>query len=80
MKKKIDFKYYNGAKADFLAVLKLRNPQSWKELNNEISVYCACVGLPVVVAITFCEPEFPQYATELKTKKQIVIEFYNYEL
>jgi hypothetical protein len=80
VKKKIDFNFYEGARKDFLAVLNLRKPQKWEELNNEISVYCACVGLPVIVAIQFVKENYPQYLTQLEQKEIIVREFYDYEI
>lgn len=79
MLKSIDIKFYLAAKPDFLNVLKVRNPLNYEELNREISVYCACTGLPVIVAIEFCIQEFPQYLSQLEQKKVVVKEFYGYE-
>jgi hypothetical protein len=79
MKNKIDIEFYRKAKADFINNLKRRNVSKWEEFNNELSLYCACFGLPVFVAIVFCEEDFPEYAEELAKKKEIVREFYGYE-
>jgi hypothetical protein len=76
---KIDINFYRSAKADFIANLKRRNVEKWDVLNNELSLYCACFGLPVIVAIEFAAEEFPQFSEELEKKKVIVGEFYGYE-
>lgn len=79
MKKTIDIDFYRNAKSDFIATLSRRNIKNWNELNNEISLYCSCFGLPVYVAIIFAEEEFHDYKTELEKKKAVVKEFYGYE-
>lgn len=78
MNNPIDVEFYRKAKTDFINNLKRRNVSKWEELNNELSLYCACFGLPVFVAIVFCEEEFPEYKEELSNKKEIVREFYGY--
>lgn len=79
MNAKIDVEFYRAAKPDFIANLKFRKPEKWSELNNEISLYCACSGLPVIVAIIFAQEEFPQFVEELEKKKVVVGEFYGYD-
>lgn len=79
MKKKLDIEFYSNAKSDFIANLRRRNVKTWTELNNELSLYCACFGLPVFVAITFVKEAYPEFTKELEEKEQIVREFYNYE-
>lgn len=77
--KKIDIEFFRPAKADFIKNLKRKEATKWEEFNNEISLYCACTGLPVFVAIVFAEEEFPEFLTELAQKKGIVNEFYGYK-
>jgi hypothetical protein len=55
MKKKIDINFYIAAKDDFVKHIKRRDVKKWNELNAEISLWCACTGLPVYAAIVFCE-------------------------
>jgi uncharacterized protein YktB (UPF0637 family) len=80
MSKSIDVEFYRTAKADLVDTIKRRGVKKWEEFNNEIGMYCACFGLPVFVAIIFCEEEFPEYAKELANKKKVVQEFYDYEV
>ena len=77
--KKIDINFYLSAKDDFIANLKRRNVQKWDQLNNELSLYCACFGLPVIVAIVFAEEAFPEFKEQLEKKKVVITEFYGYE-
>lgn len=77
--KKLDLDFYFPAKNDFIASLKRKKLTKWSEFNNELSLYCACFGLPVFVAITFAEESFPEFQIELGNKKEIVREFYGYE-
>lgn len=76
--KKLDVEFYRLAKADFITNLKRRNVTKWDELNAEISLYCACTGLPVLAAIVFVEEEFPEYSEQLTKKKEVVKTFYGY--
>lgn len=76
---KIDIEFYRGAKDDFIANLRRRNVKTFKQLNDELSLYCSCFGLPVFAAIQFCREEFPQFEAELVQKKQVIVLFYGYE-
>lgn len=76
---KIDIEFYRTSKADFMSVLKRRKVKTWNEINAEISLYCACVGLPVIAAVAFVEEDYPQFKEELDKKKQVIKEFYGYE-
>lgn len=77
--KKLDLDFYLPAKNDFIASLKRKKLKKWDEFNNELSLYCACFGLPVFVAIIFAEEAFPEFQMELGKKKEIVRGFYGYE-
>ena len=76
----MNVEYFRKAKADFIAnVLRKNAQEEYSRLNNEISLYCACFGLPVVAAVEFCEEEFPQWSEQLSTKKKQLILFYGYD-
>lgn len=77
--KTIDFTEFEKAAPDFLANIARRNPQNWTEFNRELSLYCACISLPVIVAVNWSKVHFPAYAKELEEKERVLREFYNYE-
>lgn len=76
--KKINVSEFLSAKSDFLAHFVRRAPKTWEEFNNELSLYCSCFGLPVIVAIEFAK-EMGRFLPQLEEKAVIVKEFYNYD-
>lgn len=79
-KKAIEIEKYRESKSDFIANLKRRNISSWDTLNVELSLYCACFGLPVIAATIFCLEDYPEYSSELNKKIKVLVEFYDYDL
>ncbi len=77
-----NIEFYRKAKADFIAQLIRRRCKKWEELNNEISMYCACFGLPVIAAIEFIaeEPAFDKYKSHIDEKRKVIQEFYGYDV
>ena len=78
MKKKIDVDFYRKMKYDYVKNMS-RHTKSWDEFNDNLSLYCACTGLAVYVAIVFAEEEFPMFSKQLEAKRKVVKEFYCYE-
>lgn len=77
--KKLNLAEFSSAKADFIANMRRKEHKTWEKFNNELSLYCACFSLPVIVAVLFAAEEFPEFGEELKKKEAVVREFYNYD-
>lgn len=79
MKVKFNVDHYRRNKEELIAHVKRVNPQNWEKLSDELSIYCACFGLPCYAAYTFVMEEFPQFREMCEKKLLSLKEFYGYE-
>lgn len=47
---------------------------------DSLSNFCACTGLPVIVACFFVKEEMSQFDKEMDSKIESLKEFYDYEI
>jgi hypothetical protein len=79
MKIKFNVDDYRKNKDELVTHLRKNNHQKWEKLSDDISVYCACYGLPNYAAYTFVMEEFPIFTDDCKKKLVSLKEFYGYE-
>lgn len=69
---KLDLYQYRSNKLELIRSIKKQGIES-------LSIFCACTGLPVIVACYFVKEELPEFDEEMGRKIEVLKEFYGYK-